>query len=95
VAGVNNHPGAHYGGVAWLGPDESFWLFGGAGYPHNNDVGSLNDLWRFVADSSCVYCKALFLPETALGSSEDGKIVSWERKSLLPNDRYVEYQVNN
>jgi PKD repeat protein len=66
----NNHPGARYGGVGWLGPGESLWLYGGVGYPWNNNVGSLNDLWRFIPDTSCVNCTILNLPVTALQSSD-------------------------
>jgi hypothetical protein len=70
VSSASNHPGARYGGVGWLGSNESLWLFGGVGYPFNNNVGDLNDLWRFVPDSACVYCKVLNLPSAAFQSSD-------------------------
>jgi hypothetical protein len=69
VPSVSNRPGARYGGVSWVGPNESLYLFGGVGYPWNNNVGDLNDLWRFDPDSSCVYCNNINLPSAAWQSS--------------------------
>jgi hypothetical protein len=70
VPDVSNHPGARYGGVGWIGKGESIWLYGGIGFPFNNNTGKLGDLWRFVPDSSCVYCNLMNLPASALQSSD-------------------------
>ncbi|HYV90612.1 MAG TPA: kelch repeat-containing protein [Chitinophagales bacterium] len=70
VSSSSNHPGARYGGVAWLGHNESLWLFGGHGYPFDNNVGDLNDLWRFIPDSGCVSCNVVNLPGVAFQSSD-------------------------
>ncbi|MEO5673207.1 MAG: kelch repeat-containing protein, partial [Chitinophagales bacterium] len=51
VPGIDNHPGARFGGVAWQGPDQTFWLFGGDGL----DFGQLNDLWR-LQPAECIEC---------------------------------------
>jgi N-acetylneuraminic acid mutarotase len=32
VPDASNHPGARYGGVGWMGPEESIWLYGGVGF---------------------------------------------------------------
>ncbi len=70
AASTSTYPGARYGGVAWMGPAESLWLFGGVGYPWDNNVGNLNDLWKFIPDTSCVNCKILSLPHSAFQSSD-------------------------
>ncbi|MFO0320090.1 MAG: kelch repeat-containing protein, partial [Neisseriaceae bacterium] len=43
-----NVPGARYGASSWV--DEStgvLWLFGGLGYDESNNIGYLNDLWKY------------------------------------------------
>lgn len=70
IPNAANHPGSRYGGVGWMGPDESIWLFGGMGFPGNNNVGALNDLWRFIPDSACEYCNMVNLPVSSFQSSD-------------------------
>jgi N-acetylneuraminic acid mutarotase len=40
-------PGARAGAVTWMDAQGNLWLFGGFGYDANNQVGLLNDLWKF------------------------------------------------
>jgi len=40
-------PGARAGAVTWTDAQGNLWLFGGVGYDANNQVGLLNDLWKF------------------------------------------------
>ena len=47
-----NVPGGKMGPVCWIGNDGSLWLFGGnKKLPFT--LVSMNDLWRYVPDSSC------------------------------------------
>ncbi len=68
VPSVTNHPGARYGGVAWQGPNETLWLFGGNGYDGDLNIGELNDLWRFDPDSACIICETENLSLTSFSA---------------------------
>jgi N-acetylneuraminic acid mutarotase len=47
---AGNIPGAREGSVAWTDSQGNFWLFGGYGYDAVDELGFLNDLWKY--DSS-------------------------------------------
>jgi N-acetylneuraminic acid mutarotase len=47
VASASNIPGARYGSTGWSDASGNFWLFGGSGFNNTNNVGLLNDLWRY------------------------------------------------
>lgn len=47
VPDPNNIPGARYASISWIDESNSFWLFGGSGIDSNQDLGYLNDLWKF------------------------------------------------
>jgi gliding motility-associated-like protein len=40
-------PGARENAVAWTDDQGNFWLFGGAGFAANDEIGFLNDLWKY------------------------------------------------
>lgn len=44
-----NVPGARFGASGWTDSAGNLWLFGGEGYDSQNDVGILNDLWKYSA----------------------------------------------
>lgn len=48
---TNLNPGARYYGATASTPDGNLWLFGGSGYGSGNNIGSLNDLWKFDTES--------------------------------------------
>jgi len=51
----SNIPGARSNGVSWTGTSSTsgyLYLFGGYGYDINEDLGFLNDLWKFNISSS-------------------------------------------
>ena len=45
--GSQNVPGGRYYASYWTDKNGDFWLFGGAGYDVNGNLGELNDLWEF------------------------------------------------
>jgi uncharacterized repeat protein (TIGR02543 family) len=48
VAAAINGPGGRNGAVSWIDNSGNLWLFGGQGYgSFSNNVGYLNDLWKF------------------------------------------------
>jgi gliding motility-associated-like protein len=49
----SNLPGGRFLSTGWVDNDGNFWLFGGFGYAgSNNELGALNDLWRFSPGNS-------------------------------------------
>src|SRR4249920_2840442 len=53
VPDSNNHPTSRGGGVGWLSNDCEMWYFGGADFTLG---ATYNDLWKFIADTSCGGC---------------------------------------
>jgi N-acetylneuraminic acid mutarotase len=51
TAAATNVPGARYAGGSWIDSAGNLWLFGGAGYDSDGDLGKLNDLWQFTPSS--------------------------------------------
>ncbi len=47
TAAGNNIPGARYGAVSWIDSGGNLWLLGGKGFDCYDDIGYLNDLWRY------------------------------------------------
>ena len=47
TASATNIPGGRGQAAGWVGSNGTFWLFGGSGYDSTNNVGSLNDLWKY------------------------------------------------
>lgn len=49
TAAPTNNPGARQGGMNWLAPDGSLWMFGGYGYATavTNPPRYLSDLWQY------------------------------------------------
>ena len=47
VAATTNLPGARDSAVSWADGAGNFWLFGGRGMDSSNEMGVLNDLWKF------------------------------------------------
>jgi N-acetylneuraminic acid mutarotase len=50
LSGAANYPGARESALTWIGPDGSFWLFGGFGYSCVQGTvvyGDLDDVWRY------------------------------------------------
>jgi N-acetylneuraminic acid mutarotase len=45
-------PGSRNFGSAWVGKDDSLWLFGGYGGSTLSTFGPLNDLWRYVPSTN-------------------------------------------
>ncbi|HLP53334.1 MAG TPA: kelch repeat-containing protein [Chitinophagales bacterium] len=45
-----NYPTARFGGVSFLGRDNSVWLFGGM----DSTKGKYNDLWKYELDTACL-----------------------------------------
>jgi N-acetylneuraminic acid mutarotase len=45
--GVQNTPGAQWGGVNWTDTKNNLWHFGGLGLDSLGNMGALNDLWKF------------------------------------------------
>ena len=52
VSAASNIPGGRSGSVSWKDKNGNLWLFGGYGNIGGNG-GTLNDLWRYVPDSTC------------------------------------------
>ncbi len=79
--GVNspaNIPGSRGGAATWKDPANNLWLFGGNGYNVANNVGKLNDLWKFdncigpnisIASSSGTVCSGHTVTLTASGAN--------------------------
>lgn len=44
---LSTSPGSRTGAVAWLGADNSLWLFGGSVEPISGSVSHRNDVWRY------------------------------------------------
>lgn len=44
---TKNYPGARHDGAHWVDKDGNFWLFGGIGYDSADNLGKLNDLWKY------------------------------------------------
>ena len=42
-----NMPGVRDCSVSWTDADGNFWLFGGHGFDSENNLGDLNDLWKY------------------------------------------------
>ncbi len=52
VPDADNVPGARSGAVSWIDARGNLWLFGGFGYDSaGDDIGYLNDLWRFDGEA--------------------------------------------
>jgi len=49
ISSSTNNPGCRYGSVSWIDSNGNLWLFGGC----KKGSVSLNDLWRFVRDTTC------------------------------------------
>lgn len=47
TAGPSNIPGARWGGASWQDSNGNFWLFGGEGDDSTQQLGQLNDLWKY------------------------------------------------
>jgi hypothetical protein len=47
VPSTTNIPGARFQAVSWTDASGNFWLFGGFGDDSNQDLGPLNDLWKY------------------------------------------------
>jgi N-acetylneuraminic acid mutarotase len=79
--GVNsplNMPGGRGGGATWKDNSNNLWLFGGNGYNVPNNVGRLNDLWKFdncinptiaISASSPTMCVGKTVTLTATGAN--------------------------
>ncbi len=52
VPDMANYPGARFDPVSWTDTDGNLWLFGGDGIDESDDIGWLNDLWRFTITSN-------------------------------------------
>jgi len=50
-----NMPGSRYYSTSWIDSDDNLWLFGGwayaSDYGEDEDMGYLNDLWRYDTDN--------------------------------------------
>jgi hypothetical protein len=64
-----NIPCSRAGSIGWKDNNGNLWLFGGAIY---NTAGGINDLWRFVPDTTCphIACAGLGIKETSLNKNE-------------------------
>ena len=47
VAAASNVPGGRDDAVSWTDASGNLWLFGGHGWDSTNNIGPLNDLWKF------------------------------------------------
>ncbi|MDH5381205.1 MAG: fibronectin type III domain-containing protein, partial [Cyclobacteriaceae bacterium] len=47
----SNFPGRRYGGVSWIDESDNLWFFGGMGYDSDNNIGRLNNLWKYNLSS--------------------------------------------
>jgi len=47
VPATGNSPGARFSAVSWMDNFGALWLFGGQGFGNTDDLGSLNDLWKY------------------------------------------------
>jgi hypothetical protein len=47
TAGATNVPGGRRNGVSWTDASGNLWLFGGYSWDSTNNIGPLNDLWKF------------------------------------------------
>jgi N-acetylneuraminic acid mutarotase len=47
VASKTNTPGSRIDAVTWTDKNGNLWLFGGHGFDANDQLGFLNDLWKF------------------------------------------------
>jgi hypothetical protein len=47
VAAATNQPGSRGGAARWQDAAGDFWLFGGRGYDAGDEVGRLQDLWKY------------------------------------------------
>lgn len=52
IPGTINQPGARSGGVAWYDRSGNIWIFGGQGFGRTDEVGYLNDLWKYSLASN-------------------------------------------
>ena len=47
TAAPGNVPGGRDGAVSWIDTGGNLWLFGGHGWDSTNNIGPLNDLWKY------------------------------------------------
>src|SRR5438045_8576601 len=47
VAAASNVPGGRGDAVSWTDAGGNLWLFGGYSWDSTNNIGPLNDLWKF------------------------------------------------
>ncbi|MFX1276583.1 MAG: galactose oxidase [Promethearchaeota archaeon] len=47
VPDTANYPGSRGAAISWIDSDDNFWLFGGIGYSEPENIGYLNDLWKY------------------------------------------------
>ncbi len=45
---IFQYPGARENAVSWTDDDGNFWMFGGSGFAANDEIGFLNDLWKYT-----------------------------------------------
>ena len=67
VSSPTNTPGDKGGASAWIDGNRNLWLFGGI----TGGSGYMNDLWRYVPDTSCIAGCAQALPTAIFSSAEN------------------------
>lgn len=53
IVGQAGYPGARSGMACWTDSQNNLWIFGGHGY--TNNIGLLNDLWKYVPGTHAFY----------------------------------------
>ena len=48
IPAAGNIPGSRFIASSWKDDANNLWLFGGEGYDSSNNIGVLNDLWKFT-----------------------------------------------
>lgn len=73
-----NTPGARFDFNAWVDNSNNVWLFGGSGYDGVNNMGEMNDLWKFsscaapslsISSTNSLLCAGSTATLSALGAS--------------------------
>jgi hypothetical protein len=52
VASVSNMPGARDGSMGWSDNSGNLWLMGGGTFDSTDNLGSINDLWKYNISSN-------------------------------------------
>lgn len=88
---ITNNPGGTFASASWTDGSYNLWLFGGYGFDGGNNIGELNDLWKYgscddikltLSSTKTVICNGQ--PRTTTITASGASTYTWSNSKQTP-----------